>query len=220
MGCLGAVSNDSPGESGSVYAAFAYAMQNGGCPYDLFTPEACTAGFGAWETGINNGLLKIDPASFHDPTKGEVQKYMYTILSTSTDSVPSGTTQAANLIASAANQLGISKSQYIAPVLINSSVQQVTTVLPAALQAVLDGSVPINAPPTVPANGNPTIVPTDITSTNYSLADFTLGLQNIANPGQWTTILSGGNVLEIIGLLSPIIAVGAWYMLEGKKGLL
>ena len=108
-------SQDSPGESGDVYAAFAHAMQVGGCPYDSFTPEACNAGFGAWQKGISNGLLKIDPASFH--FQGQTQQFMYSVLSSATASVPVDSSQAEAMIASAAASLGITKGAYIAPVL-------------------------------------------------------------------------------------------------------
>jgi len=241
MGCLGDVNDDSPGESGSISAAFAYAMQNGGCSYQYFTPEACTAGFGAWQQGISSGYLTIDSASFYNPQQGQTQQYMYSVIAGS-PSVAVGSGAAASMIATAAANLGISSSSYIAPVLASPGIQ-VPVTLPSTLTTAIPSNTPIDAPvPVVSTNTNvasttttgtspqasnptTTTVNGSVTDTSNSsstsstssfLTDFMTGLENVVNPSQWQAML-GGDAGNMLGLLSPLIVVGVYMMMQGQE---
>lgn len=108
------LSDDSPGESGDVYGAFAYTMTAGGnCPYSLFTPEACDKASKVWTDAVNGGTLRANPKSYR--MYGDPMVYMGTLYGNYPESTLIGSPDAKAMIAAAAQAVGISSSDYIEP---------------------------------------------------------------------------------------------------------
>lgn len=61
--------------SNDAYEAFKWIVTQGGCPYDRFTPDACTKGEQVWEKGINNKSINVNLASFHPAGQDQVYSY-------------------------------------------------------------------------------------------------------------------------------------------------
>jgi hypothetical protein len=235
LGCLGdttftpdLTSTDSPGESGDVYAAFAYGIVDGGCSYANFTPEACNAATEALTRGYNNGSLVVNTASYH--AQGETAPYMYLLYKTASPGPTRGSSEAGQMIARAAADLGIRAGQYIAPNLPSFVPQTVVANIPESVvpyamtnqsSAVSSSGDSSSVTHTVQGSSNPITdtVSVSMPAVTTLVEDFRSGLSMIAKPSDWLTVLHSGNAGEIVGLLSPLIAVGVLYMFSsGKRG--
>lgn len=214
LGAVDTVSQDSPGESGNVYAAFANAILVGGCPYNLFTPEACNAAFPASMSLINSGAVVVNPNSFH--AAGETQKYPYLIDPTYPNTMAIDSYQATQMVAGLAAKAGISPGTFIAPSLIVPTAQTkevIPDIIKLATPGYIDKNVPVviatSTQPNTTAVTNTTNVPVVTAATDWltTITDWFSGSMVAGIPNEYLAI--GG-----------VVAVGAMMALGGahKRG--